>query len=83
MLTSMLLQVQLFHIFLRALTTQLRIPPRCSFTCLTCRVAGLLTAIVGEPGSGGLSLALLATRMESPSSGCVTLDDTGEINLGV
>jgi hypothetical protein len=41
--------------------------------------AGLLTAIVGEPGSGGLSLALLATRMESPTSGCVTLDDTGEI----
>jgi ABC-type antimicrobial peptide transport system ATPase subunit len=39
----------------------------------------MLTAIVGEPGSGGLSLALLATRMESPTSGCVTLDDTGEI----
>jgi ABC-type multidrug transport system fused ATPase/permease subunit len=46
------------------------VQPRCA--------AGLLTAIVGEPGSGGLSLALLATRMESPSSGCVTLDDTGE-----
>ncbi len=42
---------------------------------------GLLTAIVGEAGSGGLSLALLATRMESPTSGCVALDDTGEIML--
>ena len=47
--------------------------PSCS-----CVLAGLLTAIVGETGSGGVSLALLATRMESPTSGCVALDDTGE-----